>query len=104
MQRINAVKFNADASVIISAAYDQKVKLWDNRSATRDPIQTLADFKDSVTSLSVTATAIVAGCGGSFGNLLIFPSSGSKLKRRVHALVCVSILYAQLCGWARAHL
>ena len=62
-QRINAVKFNADASVIISAAYDQKVKLWDNRSATRDPIQTLADFKDSVTSLSVTATAIVAGCG-----------------------------------------
>jgi mitogen-activated protein kinase organizer 1 len=59
--RINAVQFNAEASVIISASYDQTVKCWDNRSASRDPIQVLADFKDSVTSLCVLPHSIVAG-------------------------------------------
>ena len=59
-QKINAVEMNKEANVVLSASYDQTVSIWDLRSNVRDPIQTLRDFKDSVTSLAVTDNYIVA--------------------------------------------
>lgn len=60
-QRTNAVMFNQYDTVAFTASYDGTVKCWDLRSASRDPIQTMDDFKDSVTSLARTDVAILAG-------------------------------------------
>lgn len=57
---VNAVKFNEFASVIVSA--DSSVHLWDTRSHTIEPIQTLKTFKGSVTSICLRMTEILAGC------------------------------------------
>lgn len=59
--RTNAVLFNHDDSVVMTASYDQSVKCWDLRSNNKDPIQVMSDFKDSVTTLARTPTAILAG-------------------------------------------
>jgi len=48
-QRINSVDMNDDGSLLMTASYDSTVSLWDLRSSNRDPVQTLRDFKDSVT-------------------------------------------------------
>ncbi|KAJ8610846.1 hypothetical protein CTAYLR_006465 [Chrysophaeum taylorii] len=64
--RINAVAFaGVDEQVLATASYDNTARLWDLRSQSRAAIQTLSDFKDSVTSLVVardraTDWAIVA--------------------------------------------
>ena len=60
-QKINAVALNKDATVAVTASYDQTVKCWDLRASSRDPIQVLDHFKDSVTALAVSDAAIVAG-------------------------------------------
>lgn len=59
--KINAVEFNDEATVLITASYDQTVKCWDLRTANREPIQVMQDFKDSVTSLARTDGTIIAG-------------------------------------------
>ncbi|ORY28776.1 WD40-repeat-containing domain protein [Naematelia encephala] len=51
--KINAVAFNKDAQVLASAGFDAKIMLWDMRAATRDPIQTLKESTNSITSLSI---------------------------------------------------
>lgn len=52
--RVNAVEFAAiDEAVLATAAYDNTVRLWDLRSQSRAAIQTINDFRDSVTSLAV---------------------------------------------------
>lgn len=52
--RVNAVAFCAlDQKVVATGSYDNTVRLWDLRSQSRAAIQTLGDFKDSVTSLVV---------------------------------------------------
>lgn len=60
-QKVNALEMNDDSTVLLTASYDQTVCIWDLRSNMRDPIQTLADFKDSVTSLARTECSILAG-------------------------------------------
>lgn len=60
-QKVNALEMNDDSTVLLTASYDQTVCIWDLRSNMRDPIQTLADFKDSVTSLARTQCSILAG-------------------------------------------
>jgi len=59
--RVNAVVLNADASVAISAGYDKTVRCWDLRSSSRAPVQVLTDAADSVSSLHVHDTRIMAG-------------------------------------------
>ncbi len=65
-QRINAIDLNEDDSVLITASYDQTVSLWDLRTNTRDPIQTLRDFSDAVTSLVHSPNTITTGCVDGF--------------------------------------
>ena len=62
-QRTNAVLLNSDSNVLMTASYDQSVRLWDLRSQSRTPVQILSDFKDSATSLALTGdSSIVVGC------------------------------------------
>ena len=51
--RINAVATTADAQVYVSASYDATVRLWDGRSKSFQPIQTLTQAKDSVTAVHI---------------------------------------------------
>jgi mitogen-activated protein kinase organizer 1 len=67
--RINAVSVSDSAQVYVSASYDASVRLWDGRSRSYEPIQTLKDAKDSVSSvhcvqkdnLAVIRTASIDG-------------------------------------------
>ena len=58
----NAVALNNQSTVLLTASYDKTVRLWDLRSQSRDPLQVLSDFKDSVTSVSLTDHKVLAGC------------------------------------------
>jgi WD40 repeat protein len=58
--RINTVRFSGStntgqrhsgSSVILSGSFDSKVMIWDVRSQSRAPIQTLQEGRDSVTSI-----------------------------------------------------
>lgn len=57
--RVNSVVFNQDSSVLASGSYDSTVKLWDIRSQSRAPIQTLTEAKDSIESLQISYTDLV---------------------------------------------
>ena len=59
-QRVNAVEFGAGCDVLVTGSYDRSVRVWDCRSNSWDPIQTMEDFGDSVTSVAVHGTSIVA--------------------------------------------
>ncbi|KAK3279287.1 hypothetical protein CYMTET_12816, partial [Cymbomonas tetramitiformis] len=58
---VNSVVFGGDCSVVVTAGYDQAVKFWDCRSQSIDAIQTLTGFKDSVSTVRVQGTCVVAG-------------------------------------------
>ncbi|KAL4436065.1 hypothetical protein ABPG77_005513 [Micractinium sp. CCAP 211/92] len=59
---INSLVYGASCEVLVSGGYDQAVKVWDCRSRSIDPVQTIRNFRDSVTSVAVTERAeILAG-------------------------------------------
>ncbi|CAA3031199.1 WD repeat domain-containing 83 [Olea europaea subsp. europaea] len=58
---VNAVKFNEYSSVVVSAGYDRSVRAWDCRSHSTEPIQIIDTFSDSVMSVCLTNTEIIAG-------------------------------------------
>eukprot|EP00249_Psilotum_nudum_P017815 c26502_g1_i2 orf=557-1234(-) len=58
---VNCVRFNEYVSAIISGGYDRTVKAWDCRSHSTEPIQVIDTFLDSVTSLVITTTEVIAG-------------------------------------------
>eukprot|EP00051_Salpingoeca_urceolata_P010550 m.129251 g.129251 ORF g.129251 m.129251 type:complete len:309 (-) comp16754_c4_seq1:1672-2598(-) len=58
---INSVKFNEEAVVAVSGSYDGTVRCWDLRSNNRDPIQTLNEAKDSISSVFVSGSNILTG-------------------------------------------
>lgn len=58
---VNAVKFNDFATVVVSAGYDKSVRVWDCKSHSTEPIQIIETFLDSVMSVCVTTTEIIAG-------------------------------------------
>jgi len=58
---VNCVSLNEDSSVAISGSIDATVKCWDLKSKSQDPIQTLEETRDSVTSILVTDHEILIG-------------------------------------------
>ncbi|XP_059307906.1 uncharacterized protein LOC132059343 isoform X2 [Lycium ferocissimum] len=60
-RQVNAVKFNEYASVVVSAGYDKSLRVWDCRSRSTEPIQIIDTFLDSVMSICLTKTEIIAG-------------------------------------------
>jgi len=58
---VNSVKFNEYNAVVVSAGYDRTVRAFDCRSQSSDPIQTIDTFQDSVMSVNLTKTEIIAG-------------------------------------------
>ncbi|CAI9299043.1 unnamed protein product [Lactuca saligna] len=59
--RVNAVKFNEYSSVVVAAGYDRSLRAWDCRSHSTEPIQIIETFLDSVMSICLTKTEIIAG-------------------------------------------
>ena len=51
---LQQVAYSPNDEVLASAGYDQAVKVWDCRSRSWEPIQTMRVFADSVTSVTVT--------------------------------------------------
>lgn len=60
--RINTIKYNNEATVVLTGSYDQTICCWDMRSSNREPIQTMKDATDSITTVSVTDNSIISGC------------------------------------------
>jgi len=61
---VNCVRFNKvqeENTTLVSASYDRSVRIWDLKSNSIDPIQTLSEAKDSVTSLFLTDYEIISG-------------------------------------------
>ena len=50
-----------DFTVLISGSYDASIRCWDTRSKSQEPIQTLNEAKDSISSLQISENAIIAG-------------------------------------------
>lgn len=59
--RVNDIDMNLGSSVIASASYDSTVKLWDCKSQSRVPIQTLSDSKDSIECVLIIGHKILTG-------------------------------------------
>ncbi|CCJ29548.1 unnamed protein product, partial [Pneumocystis jirovecii] len=59
--RVNAVAFNAEATVLASGSFDSSVRLWDCKSSSHTPIQVLEDGKDSISSVLIANHEIVTG-------------------------------------------
>ncbi|KAL8693480.1 MAG: hypothetical protein Q9218_001711 [Villophora microphyllina] len=60
--RVNCVDFGGEeGSVVVSGSFDATVRLWDCKSQSTKPIQTLEESKDSVSSLHVLGHEIVTG-------------------------------------------
>ena len=47
------IAYTASDEVLVTGGYDQAIRLWDCRSRSFEPIQTLKHFGDSVTSVAV---------------------------------------------------
>lgn len=59
---VNAVRYSANCEILATGGYDQAVKIWDCRSRSIDPVQTMKPFRDTVMSLEFTSRSdIVAG-------------------------------------------
>jgi len=58
---VNCVRFNEDSSAALSGSLDGTVKIWDVRSKRQEPIQTLEESGDSVTSIDVSDHEILVG-------------------------------------------
>lgn len=58
---VSCVKFNEESTLAISGSYDNTVMIWDLKSRRNDPVQTLNDAKDCISSLQVTDHEILTG-------------------------------------------
>lgn len=61
-QKINSVAFNNDNTTCLSASDDQTLRVWDLRSSSHIAIQSMNDFKDSVSCITQADGSILGGC------------------------------------------
>lgn len=95
--KINAVELNNDTTVLFTASYDQTVKCWDLRTSNRDPIQTMQDFKDSVTCLARTDGAIIAGSVDGFVRIYDLRRGQLQCDNLAHPVTSVRVSSDQNC-------
>lgn len=57
---VNAVRFNEESSMVISGSRDNTVMCWDARSKAQEPVQTLSDAKDSISSIRISDHEILS--------------------------------------------
>jgi len=58
---VNCIRFGAMENVLVTGGYDKAVKIWDLRSRNFEPVQTLLNAKDSISSVNVAQFEIVSG-------------------------------------------
>lgn len=51
---VTCIKFNEESTMAVSGSIDNTVAFWDVVSRRQEPVQTLKDAKDSITSIQVT--------------------------------------------------
>ncbi len=51
-----------ESNLIFSGSIDGKVKIWDLRSRSFEPLQELDDFKDSITHIDISQDQILVSC------------------------------------------
>ena len=78
-QKVNGVALNPEATIAVTGSDDSTVKVWDLKSKSREPVQELPHFKDSVTSVHLVDCTIVAGCVDGF--LYSYDIRAGKLHR-----------------------
>ncbi|XP_071656849.1 WD repeat domain-containing protein 83 isoform X3 [Patagioenas fasciata] len=59
--RVNCVRFNEEATVIVSGSDDASLRCWDARSRRPEALQVLPEPRDGVTSVAVAPHDILAG-------------------------------------------
>ncbi len=99
---------------VVSGGYDQAVRVWDMRSRSFDPIQSIKAFADSVTAVLVTercaaGRAQPGATGGSapYADAAVQPPRGSvhvraPRERQGRGIPCTPRVCAALvcmCGW-----
>ncbi|DBB14623.1 hypothetical protein WJX82_010312 [Trebouxia sp. C0006] len=57
----NSIAYAASDEVLVTGGYDQAIRLWDCRSRSFEPIQTMKNFGDAVTSVAVADSVQVLG-------------------------------------------
>jgi mitogen-activated protein kinase organizer 1 len=95
--RINAVAYNDEATVLITASYDQTAKCWDMRSNNRDPIQVMSDFKDSVSCVARTDTTIIIGSIDGFVRVYDLRKGQLQCDNLMHPVTSVQVSEDQNC-------
>ncbi|OWK12085.1 WDR83 [Cervus elaphus hippelaphus] len=59
--KVNTVQFNEEATVILSGSIDSTIRCWDCRSRKPEPIQTLDEARDGISSVKVSDHEVLAG-------------------------------------------
>ncbi|XP_055598138.1 WD repeat domain-containing protein 83 [Uranotaenia lowii] len=58
---VKCVRFNEESSIAVSGSTDNTVMCWDIRTRRLEPVQTMRDAKDCITSLVVSEHKIISG-------------------------------------------
>lgn len=89
--KINAVAFNNDGGILASgklsawlissrpAGFDSKIMLWDMRSQTRDPLQTLKEATSSITSMTIPPDSVEIIAGSADGHVRAYDMRMGKV-------------------------
>ncbi|EIW67067.1 hypothetical protein TREMEDRAFT_69967 [Tremella mesenterica DSM 1558] len=89
--KINAVAFSQDAQILATAGFDAKVMLWDMRAVMKEPLQTLKEANNSITSLSLPPTTEILS-SSSDGHIRTYDLRLGKYVEDLIGSPCYSVL------------